>query len=204
MKKSDKTKQKILKETIELISKKGYAATSTREIAEKADVSEATIFKYYKSKDNLLQTIVMDTVEKLFKTSSKEKIPNILNNNKDKNSKELLRLLIRERLDFFGTHKKEFKVIFQEMLINKKVQRYVKEKVWNKMVDVSDEIYFHIKSNHQLKKDLDPYMFRKTLFGILFFTILFEEIIDDDKILNNEEQSKLISEIIFSGIKEKE
>lgn len=55
MSKSEETKKKILKSAIELVADKGYASTSTREIAKNAGVSEATIFKYYKNKDQLLK-----------------------------------------------------------------------------------------------------------------------------------------------------
>src|SRR6056297_3552021 len=189
LKKSEKTKQRILNETIKLMSKKGYASTSTQEIAKNANISEATIYKYYKNKDNLLKTIVINTIEKLFESSSQEKIPKLL-----------LASLINERLNFFDSHKKELKVIFQEMLINKKVQKYFKNEIWSKMVKVSDEIFNQIKKQSKLKDDIDGYMFRKSLFGMIFFTIIFEEILEENQEMNNNKQAVLFSEMIFDGI----
>ena len=203
MKKSEKTKQKILNETINLIAKKGYASTSTREIAKKADISEATIFKYYHSKDNLLKTIVMETMEKLFESSSEEKIPTVFKNNKNEAPEMILKSLIKERLNFFTVHNKELKVVFQEMLINKNVQNYFKEEIWPRMVEISNQIFSQIKSEYELKAEMDNYMFRKSLFGMLFFTILFEEILEEKQAFDNQKQADLITDIIFSGMSEK-
>jgi AcrR family transcriptional regulator len=203
MKKSEKTKQKILDETINLIAKQGYASTSTREIAKKAEISEATIFKYYQSKDNLLKTIVMETMEKLFESSSEEKIPTVFKNNKNKAPEMILKSLIKERLNFFTVHNKELKVVFQEMLINKNVQKYFKEEIWPRMVEISNQIFDQIKAEYELKAEMDNYMFRKSLFGMLFFTILFEEILEEDQAFDNQKQADLITDIIFSGISEK-
>ena len=50
---TDKQKA-IVKAAAELFSEKGYAATSTREIAQKADVSEGTIFKQFPTKKDLM------------------------------------------------------------------------------------------------------------------------------------------------------
>ncbi len=201
MKKSEKTKKKILNETINLIAKKGYASTSTREIAKKAEISEATIFKYYQSKENLLKTIVMETMEKLFESSSEERIPNVLKNNKNKDPEMILRSLIKERLNFFTVHNKELKVVFQEMLINKNVKNYFKEEIWPRMVEISNQIFDQIKAEYELKTEMDNYIFRKSLFGMLFFTILFEEILEENQTIDNKKQADLVTNIIFSGIK---
>ena len=47
----------ILSAAIELFSEKGYEATATSEIAKKAKVAEGTIFRYYKTKKELLYAI---------------------------------------------------------------------------------------------------------------------------------------------------
>jgi len=48
---------RIIKAAIELFDQKGYAATSTREIAQKAGVAEGTIFKHYGTKKELMLSI---------------------------------------------------------------------------------------------------------------------------------------------------
>lgn len=61
---TDKQK-KIIAAAIESFSEKGYAATSTSEIAKKAGVAEGTIFRHYKTKKELLISIVAPLITKL-------------------------------------------------------------------------------------------------------------------------------------------
>lgn len=49
---------KIFRSAIQLFAKKGYANTSTKEIAENAGVSEGSIFKKFKNKEELLFSIL--------------------------------------------------------------------------------------------------------------------------------------------------
>lgn len=61
---TDKQK-KIIAAAVETFSEKGYAATSTSEIAKKAGVAEGTIFRHYKTKKDLLFSIVSPLLTKV-------------------------------------------------------------------------------------------------------------------------------------------
>jgi len=52
------TRAKILKAALELFSKYGYNATTTRELARKAEVTEVTLFRYFSSKEDLFKEVV--------------------------------------------------------------------------------------------------------------------------------------------------
>lgn len=66
---TDKQK-KILIAAIDAFSEKGYAATSTSEIAKLAGVAEGTIFRHYKTKKNLLLTLLSSLLSTLICTTS--------------------------------------------------------------------------------------------------------------------------------------
>ena len=53
-KKVESRKERILREALILFAEIGYADTSTKAIAQQAEVSEALIFKHFGNKDNLL------------------------------------------------------------------------------------------------------------------------------------------------------
>lgn len=56
-------KQKdILEAAVEIFCEKGFAATATSEIAKRAGVAEGTIFRHYKTKKNLLFSIVSPAI----------------------------------------------------------------------------------------------------------------------------------------------
>lgn len=50
----DDTYKKILNATMELVMEKGYTATTTKDIAKRADVNECTIFRKFNSKKEII------------------------------------------------------------------------------------------------------------------------------------------------------
>ncbi|MFS0646602.1 TetR/AcrR family transcriptional regulator [Siminovitchia sp. 179-K 8D1 HS] len=52
------TSERILDAAIQLISEKGYAAATTRSIAELAGVNEVTVFRHYGNKRGILKAII--------------------------------------------------------------------------------------------------------------------------------------------------
>lgn len=52
------TRDKILESAIKLFAEKGFSGTTTREIAEKAGVNEALIFRYFSTKRDLYSAII--------------------------------------------------------------------------------------------------------------------------------------------------
>jgi len=52
------TNKRILDAAMQLLVRKGYRATTTKEIAEKANVSEATIFRNFKNKQGLVEALL--------------------------------------------------------------------------------------------------------------------------------------------------
>ncbi len=49
------TKEKIIQATIELAAKKGLSKTSMNDIAEKVGIKKASLYYYYKSKDEMIE-----------------------------------------------------------------------------------------------------------------------------------------------------
>lgn len=59
----DKIKESIKKAAQDLFRKYGYHKTSVNEIAKRAKIAKATIYKYFDSKELVLHAIVMDYLE---------------------------------------------------------------------------------------------------------------------------------------------
>ncbi|RKD12461.1 TetR family transcriptional regulator [Pelobium manganitolerans] len=83
----DKIKESIKKAAQDLFRKYGYHKTSVNEIAKKAKIAKATIYKYFESKELVLHAILMDYL--------KVSITDLVHqNNKTINKEEHLTLLI--------------------------------------------------------------------------------------------------------------
>ena len=59
----DKIKESIKKAAQDLFRKYGYHKTSVNEIAKRAKIAKATIYKYFDSKERLLQAILMEYIQ---------------------------------------------------------------------------------------------------------------------------------------------
>src|SRR6201999_785260 len=59
---ADKIKDSIKRAAQELFRKFGYHKTSVNEIAKKAKIAKATIYKYFDSKEDVLHTLLMDYI----------------------------------------------------------------------------------------------------------------------------------------------
>jgi AcrR family transcriptional regulator len=61
---SDKERQ-IFSAAVDIFSKKGFNAATTKDIAQAAGVAEGTIFRYYKTKKDILHVIMLKMVRLL-------------------------------------------------------------------------------------------------------------------------------------------
>ena len=203
LKKSEKTKRKILEKTIETISNKGYAGTTTKEIANNAGVSEGTIFKYYGSKKVLLEEIVEQTLKEFSDYTLNEVIPEIIEETEKEEPRKLLQKLVRERAQFFRDHQSAIEVIIQETMINDSISEIFREEIWGEMERFSDQIFDEGKKYEQFK-EVDNRLLRRVVFGSLFFQIIFEWMIGVNN--NGEELSVIETEktldLLFHGILE--
>ena len=110
---TDKQKA-VIKAAVELFSEKGYAATSTREIARRAGVAEGTIFKQYPTKKDLMLWITERIINKaLFPLISKG-LPE-LTAKQYGTREEFLSALFLNRAGLMQEGIPLFKIIFQEM-----------------------------------------------------------------------------------------
>jgi AcrR family transcriptional regulator len=54
----DETRERILRAAAEVFAEKGYAASTTRELAAAAGVNEVTLFRHFGSKSNILAAVI--------------------------------------------------------------------------------------------------------------------------------------------------
>ncbi len=58
-------RDRILSVALELFATKGYHGTSISQIAEKAKISKGLMYNYFKNKEKLLETIVLEGFNKI-------------------------------------------------------------------------------------------------------------------------------------------
>ncbi|MDP4084176.1 MAG: TetR/AcrR family transcriptional regulator [Bacillota bacterium] len=107
--------QKIVEVAIEMFAEKGYASTSTSEIAKAAGVAEGTIFKHFGSKEKLLYSVILPFLVESVPVLADEFIQDVLTK-PYQHFESFLTAIIKNRLDFVKRNKEIFKILVVELL----------------------------------------------------------------------------------------
>jgi AcrR family transcriptional regulator len=113
---------KILEAAIEMFAEKGYAATSTSEIAKRAGVAEGTIFRHYKTKKDLLLAIVTPTlIQSVAPFLAKEFVKEVFENEYHC-YEDFIRALIKNRYEFVKKYLPVIKIFWQELAFHLEIK----------------------------------------------------------------------------------
>ena len=181
---TEKQKQ-ILLAAIDSFSEKGYAATSTSEIAKKAGVAEGTIFRHYKTKKELLLAIVAPTMAKFLAPFIIKDISKVLNTNYGC-YEDFLRAMIENRRDFLQQNLSLFKIMLQELPFQPELQTQFKTHVLPQVYERTRILVEHYQARGEII-ELPAYtivrLIASTIFGFLIGRyLLFPELEWDDEL----------------------
>lgn len=162
----DKTEQKIVDATIFLLDKEGMNGTTTKKIAKKAEVSEVTVFRKFKSKDNLLK------IAKIYYSDYfLEKISDIFTNYEDTDLESLLKHIWGKLVNFLDNNLDIIKIALDELMSNPE-----EEKIFSKF---SDEVLKNLTNIFQEQIDkgkirkINPSAAALTVFSVIVEGIIF-------------------------------
>lgn len=142
---------RIVQAAIEVFAEKGFASTSTSEIAKKAGVAEGTIFRHYKTKKDLLLSIVAPVMVKLAAPLLLRDFIKVLDA-KYTHYEDFLRAVIKNRLEFVKKHLPVLKVLLQEIPFQPELREQFKETVVFKVGDRVRKIVEHFQQQGQIIK----------------------------------------------------
>ena len=186
-----KGKKKIMQAAVDLISTKSYNGTSTLQIAKHAGLSQATLFKYFKTKEDLLTAILHPVVPGLFGRFFEELLA--LETTEEKGS--------LSRSQSHGLSKKNralMKIILQEIFSNKKL-RNEQIFIWNTIQDKLLRVHEELVADPRVNPEITiPQMVRICVGPLLaYFAQLY---IVGDKGDIREEDLDLLEKQILGGL----
>lgn len=164
-------RSKILAAAIKLFSANGYHATTTRVIAQFADVNEVTLFRHFKSKQQLFQEVLTHVKQVGFDAKRLEQEAVGLD------PEAAIRYVISSLLETFEQHPKEFKIMFYAVL--DEVEEFEEEFIGDhqeKLLDFLEDAFSKLGKEKQLKLNNSPrinsQMLVSTLLGLATGRIL--------------------------------
>lgn len=141
-----KGKKKIMQAAVDLISTKSYNGTSTLQIAKHAGLSQATLFKYFKTKEDLLTAILHPVVPGLFGRFFEELLA-------FNTTEEKVHYLVHNRMAYLKKNRALMKIILQEIFSNTKLRKeqlYIWTTIQDKLLVLHKELIADSRVNPEI------------------------------------------------------
>ena len=198
---TDKQK-KIIVAAIESFSEKGYAATSTNEIAKKAGVAEGTIFRHYKTKKELLMSIVAPLMAKMIGPFVVNDFNKVLDREYDR-VEDFLRATIENRRAVLIKLLPVVKIMLQEIPFQPELREQFLEQIAKKIFDRVSGIIKSYQEKGQLIEMPPESLARLAITNILGY-LFTRYVLFPDSHWDDELETERTVQFIMHGLARKE
>lgn len=175
-----------------LFSERGFYRTTTKELAEAANVSEGTIYNYFENKESLLFGIFEELADSEMQELQRDRLVFL-------EPRELFAEALRDRKVFLEKNKKMLQALLSEVLVDPRLRdRYYRE-ILQPYIERSEEIFNQFIAAGQIKPMEASYLLRvitSVMTGLFFLDILGDPIIQKewDKIADT------LVQVVFDGM----
>ncbi|MCL4881236.1 TetR/AcrR family transcriptional regulator [Streptococcus suis] len=166
-------KRKTLLAAMTLFAQQGFHGTSTMQVAEVAKVSQATVFKYFKTKEDLLLGVLQPMAELL-------STPFINTMTQFDNKEDIVHFFIHDRFAFIKANRSLAKIILQELLTNPETRKIISKQI-SRLAPSIDLIENRLCQGNHLKKSEVIRTAIAPFFTYLMQMIIFETTSTDEK-----------------------
>ncbi|WP_443147031.1 TetR/AcrR family transcriptional regulator [Paenibacillus sp. HWE-109] len=140
---------KIVQAAVEIFSQKGFAGSSTSEIAQKAGVAEGTIFRHYKTKKELLLSIVAPIMTKLIAPFAVKDFTKVLDAEYP-SMEPYLRAIIVNRMEFARKHFAVLKIFLHEIPFHTELREQFQETFSKLVLEKAYKAIRHFQAEGQI------------------------------------------------------
>lgn len=190
MNKGERTKHHILEKSIQLFAKNGYDGTTINQIAKESKISEATIYKYFKSKLDVLITCVKPDIQDVWMEEDFSKF----------SIEELLRLYVEKRIKWVEKNRNQIEILISETLRHPELSEIFFQQIYRK-TPIEEEIESRMlakETNFHLEIPILSLSMITTIISILN---LQKSVLDKDPMhITDDAINKMVQLILFGLI----
>ncbi|MES5926849.1 TetR/AcrR family transcriptional regulator [Bacillus cereus group sp. MG9] len=188
--KRNERQMRILEAAVDMFGEKGYASTSTSEIAKRAGVAEGTIFRYYKTKKDLLFAVVMPTLTKFAAPFFVQAFAKEIFKTEYESYEVLLRVIIQNRFEFAKKHFPMIKILIQEVPFQPELKSEIQQLIETELLVHFKKLIAKFQEEGEVIELPPSSVLRLTLSAVLGllltrFLLLPEEKWDDEVEIEN-------------------
>ncbi len=170
LKMSEKEK-KILDAAIAVISEKGFSAASTSEIARQAGVAEGTIFRYFKTKKDILRGILIHLGNVIAEPLVVYGLKKILYQDGREDLRAGIKLVLKDRMAIIDAVFPMLRIVITEAMYHEDIRQILYDKIISRAVEVFEEYHREMVEKGLMKKEIDAVVAGRSILAnlVLFF-----------------------------------
>lgn len=180
-------KKQVLKAALKLFSTQGYDGTSTAQIAKMSGMSQATIFKYFKSKDELLLYIIKPMIEHLLPVYGQEFAQEV--QGQTTTLEDAVHFIVQNRYQFLVQNRDVAIILISQLIINDDIKGMVLDKIASLKEIFVDNIWKNLQASGELREDIDLITFVRLVASQIVFYFMqsqrIMQITDEQQIQND-------------------
>ena len=163
---------RILNAAINAFAEKGFDATRTKEIAERAGIAEGTIFRYFPTKDAILERMVPLLI-RVMQPKIAKPIENIISFNQNEPVEKIFYAVLCDRLQMIRDNGRFIKSVLPELIHRAPLLNQLKQSVQPMIEHYIEQVVAQGKARGELAESLDAHMVAMQMLGfILAYSIL--------------------------------
>lgn len=194
--------EEILEAAVKIFSEKGYSAATTSEIAKEAGIAEGTIFRYFKTKKDILNKVMIKLTEILGEKLITTRLAKIFEDNKHNNTKEVLKIILKDRLIIALTYWDMLKVVITEMQFHEDLREAFIKNIVTKGISVLNQ-YFKEGIEKGEFREVDSKVVIRSLVGMMGMYIIQKQLLPEIIEINDDEQLDIMIDLFLNGLSNK-
>lgn len=190
----------ILDAATKIFAQKGYEGGRTSDIAKEANIAEGTIFRYFKTKKDLLVGLLMPLIIKFFRPLMFKSMEKIMDNEKNESINVVLKNIMMDRMSLIKRNAPLVKTVMVESIYHPELLEPLQKEIAPKVIPIVDKFFKENIEKGNLR-EIDPRLMTRSLISLVAgFSILsnsFPEVFTTE---GDEKEIEKIVDILINGI----
>lgn len=175
---------RIINAAINTFSEKGFERTKTKEIAQKAGVAEGTIFRYFPTKDAILERMVPLLI-RVMQPKLEKPIINIIEDTKDKTLDIVFSAILIDRIRLIRENERFLLSVLPALAHRAPLLNQLKENVIPIIEKYIEQVLASAKARGEIKEAISPEIVISQMMGFVVAYSIISGYRDEEKVIRD-------------------
>jgi AcrR family transcriptional regulator len=192
---------RILKAAINVIIEKGYSASTTSEIARRAGLAEGTVFRYFKTKKDILKCILTQAINSINEKDTLKSMSVFIKDPGEKDPCIVFREVIYRGLRFFDEFYPVARILLIEALFHEDIREAIYHDIVVKVIEFQQLLHSKLIERGQIRDNVTWFGLANCLLGNMAAWVINRNFSGDtNEEMDLEYEADNITDIILYGI----